>query len=105
MITVRPFQPNGASVTVAVGTTAAGLALPNTNGTCSVRCVMSGTQTVFLGFGKTEAEAEAAATTATGMPMLGNTVETFQIRKDITHVAVIGTEVSGNFYITSGESA
>jgi hypothetical protein len=106
MITVRPFQPFADTASVAVGTTTAAFLIPGLpRGTCSVRVANSSAGLVYLGFGESAAQASAAATVAIGMPMLPNTVETFQIRAGTTHVAIIGAEVTGKLHVTAGESA
>ena len=104
MITVRPFQPVGNTGNSAVTGTAATITIPTVpRGTSSVRLVLAGaTAPAFILFAKTAAEA-AAVTAATGFPMLGGTVESFQLRNDQLFVGVIGTD--GTLYVTSGESA
>lgn len=101
MITVRPFQPVGASTSISATTSSASAAITGVpRGTSTVRIVNSGTVVVFLKFGTSGVTAAV-----TDMPMLGGTVETFQIRNDITHVAAITSSGTATVYITSGESA
>lgn len=98
MMYIRPFGQIGDTVNITgpgvVAVTRSGM------GTQTIRIVNSGTDTAFLEFGK---DATVTASPATGMPMLGNTIETFLLPHDITHIAVAGA--TGVIYFTTGESA
>jgi hypothetical protein len=92
------FKPrgNGNTVNLAVGVAAANVpltTLPAEGGT--VRLVNSGTQTVFIAFG-------ATATVAAGMPMLGNTVETFTLAPTDT-ISAIASATGSTLYATVGD--
>jgi hypothetical protein len=99
---IRPFEVLAASSTLAVLATTANVAITGSgNSVRAVRLVNSGTQVIFLKFGVAATE----ATVATGFPMLANTVETFLLRPDITHVAAIAAATGSTLYVTVGEGA
>lgn len=104
MVYIRPFGQVGNTVNTAVstaGTSRVAVTRPNM-GTQTVRIVNSGTETIFLQFGK---DNTVTASTTTGMPMLGNTVETFLLPNDITHIAAVAASAGNTMYVTTGESA
>lgn len=104
MIYVRPFGQVGNTVNVAVttaGTSRVAVTRPGV-GTQTVRIVNSGTETIFLTFGK---DATVTSSTATGMPMLAGTIETFLLPNDITHIAAVAAATGNTMYVTTGESA
>lgn len=99
---IRPFNQKGSTVNLAVAGTSSSVAVTRSGvGTQSVRIVNSGAQTVFLNFGVST----VAATLAAGMPMLPNTVESFLLLNDVTHIAAIAAATGSTIYITTGESA
>lgn len=104
MIYVRPFGQVGNTVNAAVttaGTSRVAVTRPGV-GTQTVRIVNSGANTIFVQFGK---DATVTASAATGMPMLPNTVETFLLPNDITHIAAASAATGNTMYVTTGESA
>lgn len=98
----HPLVPNN-TVVVSVTTGAQSTVLPPTKkfGTCAIRVVNSGTDTVFLEFGN--ADATVTASTTTSMPMLGNTVEVFTLTQSTYTIGYIGVAGGNTLYITPGE--
>lgn len=103
MVSIRPFSQKGSTVNLAVTASTGNVAITRPGvGTQTVRILASGNDPVFLNFGTSSA---VTATLAAGMPMLGNTIETFLLPNDITHIAAISTGTATTIYITTGESA
>lgn len=98
MMYIRPFGQVGPTVNI-TGPGVVAVTRPRI-GTQTVRIVNAGTDIAFLEFGK---DSSVVANPATGMPLLGGTIETFLLPNDITHIAVAGA--SGTLYFTTGESA
>lgn len=102
MMYIRPFGQKGNTVNAAVTGTSAALAITRPSiGTQSVRIVNSGTQVIFVEFGVST----VAAVAATSMPILANTVETFVLANEVTHIAAIASTTGSTMYVTTGESA
>lgn len=98
----RAYDVHGDTVNLAVTTASQALAVNTAPvGNRSVRIANIGTQTVFLKFGASGVTTTAGA----GFPMLGNSVETFLIRADQTHVAAIAGATGNTIYVTLGEGA
>lgn len=102
LLYIRPFDPKGVPVTLAVTASSQAVAVTRPGvGTQTVRIVVSGTDPVFFVRGTST----VVSSTTTGTPMLGNTVETFLLPNDITHIAFISTGTASTVYVTTGESA
>lgn len=100
--TLRPFEVLAATSNVAVTAASQALALTGSGiGNRTVRLANIGLQTIFFKFGV----AATTAAAATSTPMLPNSVETFYLRPDITHVAVIAGNTGSTLYATIGEGA
>lgn len=100
---VRAFQPASPTVNVAVTAASANVLITRPNmGTQTVRLHNSGTNTVFVEFGKTSA---VTASLTTSIPLLPNSVETFTIMNDQGYVAAIAGGSGNTLYITTGDSA
>lgn len=101
-IYIRPFMVKGSTVNVAVGTSSASVAVTGSGvGIQSLRLTNIGSNIIFVKLGTST----VSATLAAGFPMLPNTVETFMLGKDDTHVAAIAAGTGNTLYITTGESA
>ena len=68
-------------------------------GNRTLRIANIGTQTIFIAFGVST----STATVSTSMPVLPNTVETFFMRNENTHLAVIAGSTGSTIYVTIGE--
>ncbi len=102
MLYIRPFQQKGVTVTQVVTASSQRFAVTLAGtGTQTIRLVNSGTEVVYIELGSST----VAAVVATSMPMLPNTVETFLLPNDITHLAVIAATTGSTLYCTTGESA
>lgn len=95
-----PFRPLAETTNIAVTASSQVSAVTKLDSGGSVRIVNSGAAVSFVTFGT----AASTATTTTSMPMLPNSVETFWLEKEQTHIAVIGT-VSNTLYVTFGVGA
>lgn len=103
MQSIRPFGWTGVTVNTAVTGTSANVAVTRPGiGTQTVRIVNVGTNTIFIEMGTSSG---ITATTTTSMPMLANTVETFLLPNNITHIAAISSGAGSTMYVTTGESA
>ena len=108
MATTAAFTPTGNTVTFTADTVAPTpvQALSVTLGGNQYRIINSGSVTVFLGFGKTSADAANAATVVTGsapaIPLLAGTDE---ILTFIPNMYVTGITATGNasIYVTPGD--
>ena len=98
---IRPFEAQADTQTIAVTASSAATALNATGiGNRTVRLVNSGSNITYFKLGDSTVTTSASA----GTPMLPNTIETFFLRRENTHIAVIGT-VANTLYVTVGESA
>lgn len=97
---IRPFQVQNESTQSLVVTDASqSITLPARNGNGSIRILVSGTSKVYWNY-------DAAAAVATSTPMLGNTIETFFLPKDVTTIRFIADTASAStVWVTVGESA
>lgn len=103
MTYIRPFgQMFGQkTVNVTVGTASANVAVPAPNiGVRSVRLVNSGSNLIFVEFGR---DNTIVATTTGSMPMLPNTERIFLLPNDVTYVAAISGTAGNTLYVTVGE--
>jgi len=99
---IRPYHVQADTVNIAVTASSQVLAINSTPiGVRSVRVVNTGTQTIFLKFGIST----TTATLADGFPVLSNTVETFLLQNEVTHVACIASATGSTLYVTVGEGA
>jgi hypothetical protein len=99
---IRPFMVKGNTVNLTVGTSSARVAATGSGqGIQSIRLTNTGSNTVFIKIGNST----VSATVAAGFPMLPNTVETFMLGKDDTHIAAIAASTGNTLYVTTGESA
>jgi hypothetical protein len=102
---VRPFgqalNANTTVMAVTVGSASVAVSRPGL-GTQSVRIAVLGDAPVWVNFGKA---ASVTASVNTSMPLLGNSVETFLLPNDITHIAAVSSTTGSSVYITTGESA
>ena len=99
---LRPFDIQAATQNVAVTGSNQSTAITGAGvGTRTIRLLNSGSQVVF--FSLTIGGATAATTTST--PILAGSVETFLIKKDITHINAIAGTTGSTLYWTLGESA
>jgi hypothetical protein len=96
------FRPLSPTVTLAVTSTSDRVAktVPPQNGGASheVRIANTGTAVAFIAFGNSA----VAATVAAGIPILPNTVESFEIAASATHVAAITSSGTATIHVTSG---
>ena len=97
------FTPLSPTVSLSVTTSSARVAktaLPTNSGgaTHELRIVNTGTVVVFVAFGDGTVTADAA----TGMPILPNTVESFQLSASQTHIAGICASGTATLYATTG---
>lgn len=93
----RAWKPLAATQNVAVTNTNQNITLNFTAGTRCVRVVNVGTETVFINF-------NAAATTASGLPVPAGQTELFTVQNDITTIGVIAATGGANtLYSTVGE--
>jgi hypothetical protein len=67
---------------------------------CTARFVNSGAQVIFWSYG-----AGASLSVANGVPMLPNTVETFNIPAGVSQLAVIAAATGSTLYVTVGDGA
>lgn len=103
MQSIRPFGWVGATVNTAVTGTSANVAITRSGiGTQTIRVANIGTVTIFIEMGTSSG---ITATTAASMPVLANTVETFLLPNNITHLAAIASGAGSTMYVTTGESA
>jgi hypothetical protein len=101
-----PFQPRGASgnppaaqASIAVTTAVQQLTLPqlpSEGGT--MRVVVDGTSNIAWTFG-----VAAGLTMNNGVPMLGNTVESFSIPASVTQLSVIGAATGSTLRVVVGD--
>ncbi len=99
---IRPFMPKGNTVNLSVTGSSQRVAVTRSGmGIQSIRVTNIGTQTIFLNIGNST----VTSATTTGFPVLANTVETFMLDKESTHVAAIAGAVGSTLYVTTGESA
>lgn len=98
---MESFSPSGVTQNTAVTGTSARLELRNVmpGQPSVVRLANVGTDVIFLAFG----DSTVTATTAAGMPMIGNSVECFSIPQGATHVAAISAGTASTLYETVGE--
>jgi hypothetical protein len=97
------FTPISPTVNLSVTTSSAAVAktaLPTNSGgaTHELRVVNLGNVTVFVEFGNSG----VTAAVATGMPVLPNTVESFQLNAAQTHIAAITASGTSTLYATTG---
>jgi hypothetical protein len=96
------FRPMGATVNLAVTTTTGSVPLTTSlNSREEVRIVNPSSVVMFIEFGASD----VTAATATSMPMLPGTVETFEVAPSQTHVAAITASGSATLYATTGRGA
>ena len=103
MTLIRAFDPlqNGSTQNIVVtGTTQNQVITPNTIGVRSIRFVNSGTQVVFIAFGK---DNTVTVTAANGIPILANTTAIFTLDQDISYVAAIAGATGSTLYYTVGQ--
>lgn len=99
---IRPFEVQGDSQTVAVTASNQSIAInASPLGNRSIRLLVIGTDPVYF----TLTTGEDTAAVATSTPMLANSVETFLLRNEITHINVISTGTGSSLTLTVGESA
>lgn len=100
---IAPFKVLGSTNTLSVTTSSATTAIPRTTNPSagSIRIVNSGANILFFSLG----DAGVSTSVATGTAMLPNTVESFYLGTDKTHIAIIGSVAGNSVYITFGESA
>ncbi len=99
---IRPLEIQKDTVNIAVTASSQVLAINATPiGNRTIRLLVDGTDKVFWKLGT----AATTVTTATGCPMLGNSVETFLLRNEITHIAVISTGTASTLYVSVSEGA
>jgi len=105
---LRPFEAQGggssfagnSTVNIVVTASNQVLAVNATPlGNRSVRIANIGTQTIFVAFGISTTTASVTGS----MPILPNTVETFFMRNENTHIAVIASSTGSTMYVTTGE--
>lgn len=100
---IRPFQPKGVTVNLAVTGSSQPIQITRSGvGTQSVRIHNIGNQTVFLNFG---IDNTVTVTATNGFPILANTYETFTFEHDFNYIAAIAATTGSTIYITTGESA
>jgi hypothetical protein len=101
------FQPRGSNQTTPAGTVSGAVTASVTQinlpsapyATDTVgRFVNDGTQEIFWAYGS-----ESGLTTANGVPMLANTVETFSIPAGVTQISVIAGATGSTLRITVGD--
>jgi hypothetical protein len=96
------FNPNsGATVSLAVLTTSAAVPAIANQTLANFRLANVGSNTVFLAFAP-QGAAAPVATTATGMPMIGNSEEVFTLPPG-TQIAAIAAATGNTLYVTAGE--
>jgi hypothetical protein len=99
---IRPFMVKGNTVNLAVTNASARVAVTRPGvGIQSIRLTNIGTQNIFITIGTST----VTSAVATGFPMLPNTVETFMLDKESTHIAAIADASGSTLYVTTGESA
>lgn len=99
---LRPFEAQGSNTTVNIAVTASNQVLAVNAvpvGNRTVRITNSGTQVIFIEFGS----ATSVAALGTSVAMLPNTTETFFMRNENTHLAVISSTTGSTMYVTRGE--
>lgn len=88
---------------LAVTTTSQTLAIPRAGvGTQSLRIVVNGTAPIYFKMVKNSTD---TVTNTTGVLMLANTIETFNVQNDITYIALIADATGSTVQISIGESA
>lgn len=106
MLDIRPFRPAdenlSATLNTAVTGVAAAVTLPANFGGKTVRIMNLGTQTIFV---RLVSASGGAATVASSMPVLANTVETFFAANDVLTVSAIAAAAGSTMYVTVGDSA
>lgn len=103
MVTIRPFRPIAATANAAVTAGSTAITIVGAPvGTAAVRLLNNGSAVVFITIQDTST---VAATTTTSVPMLPNSVETFEITNDNQFVSVISTTTGNTLYVTLGTSA
>jgi hypothetical protein len=99
---IRPFDLQSDAVNLAVTGSSQVLAVNSTAiGTRSVRVANIGSQTIFIKFGT----ANTTVSATSGTPMIPNSVETFLLRNEVTHIAAIAGSTGSTMYVTVGEGA
>lgn len=100
MIITRPFEPKGVTVNLAVTASSQSVALTRSGmGTQTVRLAVAGIDPVFVAFGTSI----VTTATTTGMYLLPNSVETFLLPREVTHIAAISSGTASTLYATTGE--
>lgn len=100
---VRAFKPLGNNKTVNVAVTAAAVSLTVPDqpyGTRAIRCVNSGTDTIFI---EIVDRLSINPTTTTSMPMIPNSVEVFTLDMNAVGIRAIGAAGGNTLYVTYGE--
>jgi len=99
---VRPFTIQTASTTILPTTSSAATSInASPQGNRTIRIVNSGSSNIYFKMGIST----VAATVAAGCCMLPNTVETFLIRNEDTHIAIIADSAGNSVYVILGDSA
>jgi hypothetical protein len=106
MIDIRPFRPADENFSATLNTPVTGVASSVTLvlgiAGKTVRILNSGTQTIFV---RMVSASGGAATVASSMPMLPNTVETFFASTDVLSISAIAAGAGSTMYVTVGDGA
>ena len=95
-------MPKGNTVNLTVTGSTGSVAVTRPGvGIQSIRVVNNGSNVAFINIG----DSTVTAATATSMPILPYSAETFMLGKEDTHVAAIAGTTGNTLYITTGESA
>lgn len=101
---LRPFEAQKDTVTITVGVASAATSInlaTETRGNRTIRLVNSGSNIIYFTLG----DSTVTTTVAAGCPMLPNTVETFLLRNEVTHIATIAGATGNSLFVTVGESS
>lgn len=100
---IRPFSQVEGTVNLVVTATPGTITPTRAHmGTQTVRILNAGTQIVFVSFGEAVV---VPASTATSMPILPNSVETFLLRNEVGFLSFVAAGTGSTVYVTTGESA
>lgn len=103
---IRPFRPADENFSATLNTAVTGVAASVTlvlgMGGKSLRILNSGTQIIFV---RLVTASGGAATLASSMPVLPNTVETFFASNEVLSVSAIAAGAGSTMYVTVGDSA